>query len=390
LSASTRVSDESVTTLASTDRIVVLEPSARGHRLYYVRQIIEAARALEREVILLTSRGVDRSTEFHQHLDSLWKSDAFALVDMPNLHREAIIEQFLPDVARSKDSVVVPDGDGWLRPFARSSRIPYSVDLLIMRAFAVDIHSLLASSLKAAFVARLLGKGVRATRLTGPPGTVDVGTSPVLRPLRAVNDPLPIPIEIDRAAARQSLQIPDGSPILLIAGTLDPRKSIHHMVEWASTTNMREPPRLLLAGAPSGTVSTLLRSTAVQQLRAAGRLLLTDRVLTDRELGLCYRAADVALLLYGTQGPSGGLGYAMQYGVPVLAWGNRFITANTRRLGLGHVLTTREPRAIEEGMRQVLSSFRGNGRRGVSSRDGRQESTPNGAALFLGQLTGQS
>jgi len=103
----------------------------------------------------------------------------------------------------------------------------------------------------------------------------------------------------DRAAARARLGLPQGRPIVLFAGRLQPLKGTDVLVEAFArlrATGVGEPPLLVVVGGPSG------RPTAARELEALAALLgVSDHLelrpaAPQRALADYYRAADVVAM----------------------------------------------------------------------------------------------
>ncbi len=176
---------------------------------------------------------------------------------------------------------------------------------------------------------------------------------------------LPEPFETNPPAAetvaetRSRMRVRDGRQVLLLFGSLDPRKGVLQLL-----TALRQMPDALLeraclvmAGETTGIRSDLKEAVASVRGREALQVIHLDSFVPDTEMHNLFGAADLVLMPYQKHvGSSGVLVRAAAAGVPVLVqdYGMLGMLARDRRLGL--CVDTTRPESIAQGLTRFLNA----------------------------------
>lgn len=293
--------------------VVELEPL--GHRLHYVRLLLEALPMSDR--LLLVSSAVASAPEFAEYLG---RTGAETVVLDADDHDSAVAEALTVATARGAGHLVVPDGDKAVRPLLRAlvrgsltparPRRPRVTVLLMRTALPGGPESAtVGMALKPALVAALRRlPGVRVHFLTDAFGVV--GRRPGFPGVTPVRDPVTLPPD------RPDLPRDGGRVRVGVLGVISARKNVPVLLRAAAT---RPEVDVVLAGRCEPAVREVLKTDPdAVQLRAEGRLAVDDRLLDDAEFDAALRSVDVAAVLHDNDAPSGIVAEASARGVPVL------------------------------------------------------------------------
>lgn len=352
-------------------RVLVYEPSPYGHRLDFVRNILEGLAPLGVETTLATTRTAIESNEWKLHLADL--AIPFETTPLPwepprymRSTRAAKSAHLLARCARSlaADHVLVPSGDGIAQlagvlstcGLLRSLRgIPCEVLLLrggygyaqgggkqwrqrmwlraiergpFDRCFHLD-------PFQAASLRREFGAGAR---------------------WGAMPDPVQPPPPLERGACRIALGLPPSGRYLACAGRIDAEKGIDRLLEsfTSSLPRLAREDRLLLAGPfdPRFRESFLKRwSKGVTE----GRVHILDRHLTRLELDQVMVAADFVAAPYRRAWQSSGIALrAMAARRPVLVHNDGWFREMIRRFEIGWGVATDRPAEFQAAIEQAF------------------------------------
>lgn len=327
----------------------IIEPRADGHRMQYVRRLVEAAPtgwrlslstfpgALEHagtQAVLAV--GADRlqivpmagEAAFEKRLRG---ADGFSL--QPALWR--LFRQHWRSLAAAArgERVVVPYLDyvsyavGALgSPFGNTS-----FSGIVMRP---DFHwrsqGVRAPSARHAALKRLLFRRLLKSRrlhrlLTIDPSLRDwVATT---RPrgherLCYADDPADLRGLGDRAEARRHFGLRADATVVLLFGSIDLRKGVAGLLQLARRPDLPDAWQVLIVGRQSPDARALIADSALPP----GRLVQVDRYVDRQEEWLAFRAADYGWVAYdGFYGPSGVLAQSEQAGLPVIHRGEGLI-----------------------------------------------------------------
>ena len=190
---------------------------------------------------------------------------------------------------------------------------------------------------------------VRVFRLSGTSTGADA--SPLLRWLPFVTDPSPVPRSVAAGRPAGIAGLPDR--YVLVAGKIDGRKSIAHLLDWAAATR-HEGLGLVLAGRVSAEVRTALDRGAETYGGLPANVTVVDRFILDEELVAVYAGATAVACLYENEGPGGAVTFAKLSGRPVIAWGSRQLAAQAGEAGLLVPCVDRTPVAIDAALDLAL------------------------------------
>jgi glycosyltransferase involved in cell wall biosynthesis len=142
-----------------------------------------------------------------------------------------------------------------------------------------------------------------------------------------------------RAEARARLGLEDGDFVILVYGSISPRKGVAHLVHAICDPNCCGRATLLLAGRVDPRLQTVLDGPEGRMLRDAGRVVRRDGLLDDEQEWEAFRASDVVWVGYtGHSGMSGNLVQAARVGLPVLACRDGLIGWMCRKYSLGELV----------------------------------------------------
>lgn len=184
-----------------------------------------------------------------------------------------------------------------------------------------------------------------------------------LAPQRVRVQHLPEPIDTSvasgesREATRRRFGVEDGRALLLLYGSLDPRKGV---TELLAALAALPPPLarracLFMAGETTGQADAIAAGVNVLRARGEVQVIHIDRFVLDDEMRPVFAAADLVLLPYQQHvGSSNVLIRAASAGVPVLGPHYGMLGARIAEHQLGLSVNTADPEAIAKGLAQAL------------------------------------
>lgn len=330
----------------------VVELDPLGHRLRYVRLLLDALPPTER--LLLVSPRVAASPEFAEYLASVVGD---VLVLSADDHDSAIPEALATATARGARHLVVPDGDKAVGPLLRAlvrgslgrsrPRRPRVTILLMRTALPGGPESAtVGMALKPALVAALRRvPGVRMHFLTDAFGVVTrrrgfPGVTPVRDPVTPPADALDPTRTGDRVRVG-------------ILGVISARKNVPVLLRACVT---RREVDVVLAGRCEPDVREVLATDPdAARLRAEGRLAVDDRLLDDAEFDAALRSLDVAAVLHDNDAPSGIVAESCARGVPVLGPDRGWIATVLDATGCGVKARVDDPTDVADALARLLA-----------------------------------
>ena len=310
--------------------VKVLEPSAAGHRLYYVRVLAEGC---AEPIEWFTTAAAAASVQAGIHLGAAvaegrvrvrvlnpWPGKLRALIGVPST---------------PSDVVVVPDGDRWL-PAATLLRLwllvrrrqSPSYRLLLMRPELRDmarkpIPVRIRRAVKSLMVRTVSGDRAAVQAL----GLVDAFGFAADRLRDGV-----VPVA-DPVAARQVSSVGGADRLVVgLLGAVDERKSPGLVAQACREAFDGSPGRLVVVGGISPDALLSLRTAGL----TSDQLHVENRYVDEDELVTAAAGCDVIAVMYTNHDSSSGvLALAAQVGVPVLVPAGSRLAATAERGGFG-------------------------------------------------------
>jgi hypothetical protein len=336
---------------------LIVEPDPGGHRFQYVSHVVGRAAQLG-DVVLLTSTGASSSAEFETYLsDARIKVDErFENIYPPASDMVAAIAEY--GQAGDVETVFVMDADKslkrwWrdapaaLRRLPRRPRVIFLLTRYPARLSPFDRVGWMHRVAKGTLALMAMATG-SLSRIVSLSGRDDFGTGVLVK---LVRDPAICTAHSrDRAAIRESLQLPLDRQLVGIFGVISDRKNVP-LVAAALATCGAPGAQLLLAGLIEPDVAAWL---AAQPESSRERIRIFEGFLSNDVLDLLVAASDVVTIAQNNNGPSGIMGKAVAAGVPVLSAGSmvRARELATLHAGINAELTER---AIAAGLAELLT-----------------------------------
>lgn len=353
-------------------RVLIFEPDHGGHRLTMVRNMLAGLLPLTGDIVVTTNQNAPQSAEFAAQLAPLANRiqiDAVLthIVGSPLAHARHKLRSFRETIRRLQpDHIYVPYADGLTQLLAVArclgrSPIPRHVEsegLLLRGGFAYPQPNL-RSAVQSQLSRRLIAIA---------PWTIVHYLDPIPFELilqhggalacrsRLMPDPVEIPANSDRVAARRQLGIPEDGRYISCVGTLDGRKGIDLLVAAFAAANLAPTDRLLLLGRVAPEIKPLLEQTFAHLVRA-GRIILFDRYVSDDDLTAGVVAADLVCTPYPRHiGSASIVIRAAAAGRPVLGSDFGWIASVTDRLKLGTTCRVTDSAAFVAAMKKALDN----------------------------------
>lgn len=316
-------------------RVLIVEGNVTGHRLSYVRILLDAAVGAGFEVTLALPPEADATPEFATHLSS--SESQYSRCGMAEFDLASIA-----DVARQLNATrtVVPDGDALAVALASARRwdAPGTLSVLVMREFAQHRRFVVATKL------RSLGKRVVFRRVR----RIDHVDAFVLRGAAAARTSGvdyvvdPVDVNVDPAAVdelRVRWKVEQDEFVFAVLGAIDERKNVDMVmravlagVEAGAFTKR---PCVLVAGRFAAGMVERLKPLAAALANHRVRVLCIDAALPANEFDAAVSLADCLVLAYSNDGPSGLLGKAAALGTRVIAAGSPTLRRECAAIGPG-------------------------------------------------------
>ena len=315
--------------------LVIHQTNLGGHRLEYVKHVLDWANA-RREQTLLWINGEAEREELVRMLNQ---------VSASRVEFSALSPSRINDLTLNKPSTrhVFLDGDNVLFFLLRNFRQfkKTKVTLLLMRLnpptslFDLRAWIVLATKYLMLFCLKLL-IDVKICRLT-------FLQKKRLSFVSSVRDPLPL--------SNQKLSRPsqkDRAKVIAIIGTIDPRKSVN---EAAAAVELLGPGhQLLLKGKVSGNYKDEL-SKLNQKHKF---LIVEDHLLSEGELTQAFVSVDVFLCLQKVNAPSGTLLRALSAGTPTVLAGSKILKLAASLYPDNVVWSALKPGALSSSIEKAL------------------------------------
>jgi glycosyltransferase involved in cell wall biosynthesis len=337
-------------------RIMIYEPDVEGHRLHYVRNMIQGFGQFLKpdDIHVCLASDALQSAAYQTHLSDLSGS---ARVDPclgrapPGMlsgarHRAGSL-QFAIERARP-DWLLVPYADGLSQVMGaqRSLLLPtvprriVSQALLLRGGIAYP-----AASVKRRFFDRLSWWSARRA-----PWTHTYVLDPLVHALAPTMQVMPDPIELpdhhDARRARAELGLPTDGRFVSCVGAIDGRKGADLLIDAFSRAPLADSDRLLLAGPHHRDIRSLLEGPFSQWVRS-GRIVSIDRTLHTSQLMTALVASDLVCALYpGHYGSASIVIRAAAARRPTLGHDFGWIRQTVPQFGLGWLTDARNAESL--------------------------------------------
>ena len=301
--------------------LLLIERHYDGHRLFYIRLLVEYASRRDMSITLMLSDGAERRVEFVQQLLPL--RSQFQLISTAKLALKD-----LEDASRkiSARNVVIPDGDAIATRLALRGGWKGSgrVTTLVMRERATSLSRLPgASALKMATKSALifLGSKSRRVRIVILKSPVWSGKSPYV----TVVDPVAISCsEVDIDSIRAKLNLDPDTVWFGVVGRINAGKRIDLIVRAISRLEKGNY-GLAIVGKTTSESDGLLRDVKIFAREHGIRVKHLGSFLSDGELDAALTVVDYNVIVRSNESPSGILG-------KTLALGLKSVVAGTQQL----------------------------------------------------------
>ncbi|MDQ0734047.1 hypothetical protein [Arthrobacter agilis] len=303
-------------------RVAIVEPNFTGHRLYYVRLLVEESTRRGDEVFVLLADGASSSDEFKHQLADL--QGKFTLVSLRERTQNLDVGRLGSIAADFKtDLIVVPDGDRVARAMAFSSKWkgPGNLSVLVLREKAQSDGFLgrayLVNALKY-LIHRWADRG-RNAKIVLLKTALWTGKST----LTTANDPVTMSAtKTSIRQVREEIGLDSSRHWFSVLGFVDERKNLPLV---ARTLAQLDAQRIgfLVAGqcAPTALNSAL---PFIDLMRSnGGSVIVIDRMLSDLELDSVVSAVDTVIMAHSNDGSSGLFGKAAAAGTRIVAAGSK-------------------------------------------------------------------
>jgi len=304
-------------------RILIFEICPTGHRLQYVKVMLDTFCPLTNDIIFATSRNIELTDEYTVHLKHVghkFTLDASAELNAGGtmtvsfrtfLHFYKIIKKYSPDY------IYVPFADGLaqflgiarlvgMSPLTNNARM----EILLMRGKIPQIETSFLNKLKTyAWLKTLELSGADTIHFLNPLQFSKIKESSYIKlasRARLVPEPVEEMKSNSRSVARKKLDIPVDGRYIACLGRLDTRKGVDLLVRSYANANLKINDRLLLVGLATPEIKYIL-DTEVKHLVKEGRIIHINRYVSQEELeaGIC--AADVVCTPYPAHFISSGI-----------------------------------------------------------------------------------
>ncbi|MBN9207323.1 MAG: hypothetical protein J0H96_01505 [Microbacterium ginsengisoli] len=312
---------------AKTDVQLIVSQGHEGHRLMYVRVLVDAAVARGIAPVVVVMAGTTKSEEYAIHLSD--RVDAFSVEEHVILNMSTI-SAIEARVAPTRATIFV-EGDFWLKESLRSrAKLRNGGRLLIMRAVGQSknpVVRVVQTLLKIALREAAKFRGVRSFVLVGPTQQSH-GAFEVPDPAFSQIDEVAASAVNDRLSSGRA-----GFRWAAVLGVIGERKNVPLILE-ALLLVRSKGIGLVLAGRDDGSQRDL--AECIRRAEQEGvRVERFDGNLSDAVLDAIVAAAGCVVLAHSNEGPSGILAKALYAGTPIVAAGARSLRRDVKAIGAG-------------------------------------------------------
>jgi len=357
--------------------VALFEPDPSGHRMVFVRYIVEAiARRGDIRATLILCPGASQAAQVVAMREAFGNLLAIHTVPDPDPVRgplalsSKLARQFgytrrLREAVATLqaqggvDHVHIPFADDYvLFPFAMRRRpfgnIPWSGIAIRPRFHLARAGAIVPARREDHAEAWAYRRLLRGTTLQ---------TLFSIDPLLAsqTNDPRIVtvcdPADItDRTPQRDWLPVDDDATVLLAYGYVDHRKAIDRLLHCAADPSVPKSLVVALVGVQDPAMHDVLQGADAALLRQQGRLVEVARHVTDTEEASAFARADIVWCYYpGSYCSSGAMVRAGQMGKPLLAGTEGLVGHLTRQHDLGLTAPEYDDIALTEQLARITS-----------------------------------
>ena len=345
-------------------RILVVESNPLGHRLYYVRLIVEEILARGDSAVIATSLTGSETAEWKLHMSSLEGQ-------IEVLERTCFSFAMITDLAKevAAQHVVIPDGDTLALEIGRRRTwsSDFSISLLVMRERGQPFPIPGVASVKGTIKKILLfsANQVQGVRVCILKSSLWKGRSF----LTIARDPVTLAGSvIERQTSADSWQLDSNRYWFGVLGAVTSRKNLPLVVEAISRLSSLNI-GLVVAGKVAEDVWDALPQLREVLTRKAIPLVVHNRLLDDLELDSLVSAVDCVVLAHSNEGSSGIMGKAAVSGTRVVAAGARSLRTDCRANPSLSVWAPLDVVALAKVLEHTSSLARPAPIGGISSRD---------------------
>jgi hypothetical protein len=317
--------------------IVLFEPDPSGHRMVFVRYVVEAMRHHGglRATLATSPRGasspllIDISDNLDLHIGEVPSLGPLGRVLPSKLARQFTHTRMLRSAVRTigsqdpVDHVLIPFVDDYcLFPFAVRKRpfglTPWS-GIAIRPRFHLARSGAEVPGRRADKIEQVAYRHMLRDPALHRLFCIDPCFQPFMNDPRIVTVPDPADI-LDHDADRTWLPVAEDAVVLLAYGYIDHRKAIDRLLTIVADPRMPESLVLALVGTQDAGMTSVLQGPVAGELRRSGRLVEIARHVSEREEASAFLRADIVWGYYpGSYCSSGAMVRAGQMGLPLLA-----------------------------------------------------------------------
>lgn len=388
-----------------TRHVVLFEPDPSGHRMVFVRYLVEAMarRGTMRATLMTSARG--QSAPWLQTLDAdLRRVLTVSLLDEPGRPARSIqlprkLERQIDHIAMLRSAVhrlsqreaiahvFLPFVDDYgLFPFAMRTKpfgnIHWS-GIAIRPRFHLRHVGAQVPPRPQDLIERWAYHRMLGSRSLGTLFSIDPYLASYLDDPRVITvcDPADITTPV---ADRRWLPVDDDAVVLLVYGYIDHRKAIDRLLRIASDPRMSHNLVLALVGTQDVGILPVLNGASARNLREQGRLVEIPRHVNDHEEASAFARADIIWGYYpGSYCSSGAMVRAGQMGRPLMATAEGLVGQLTQQYGTGLAAREDDDDAVLQALNRLAEDA---ALRGTLGEAGRRHFASSTGAAFGDQI----
>ena len=327
--------------------VLISEPEPAGHRLSYVRLLVDACRSQGRRVLVRTTATAVESVEWYRSLSAITPEVA---LHPPEAFELSHLAQAATDAGASL--TILPEGDRYLWPILRRGWSGAGeLSLLVLRADGQPgVAPLLRQARGAAKKMLIWGAGL------SPRVRVSALRSPLVRrrgPFHWAPDPVSLSCSAeDIGRMRERLAAYGDRYWIGVFGCISSRKNLPLII---SSILDQSDVGLMIAGPIDAEVSEAMSPLVEKFAAGGGRVLHLSGFLTDAEFDSAIGAVDCVVVAQSNEGPSGIVAKAVVSGRRLVLAGARSLKRDAQHLGEQAIWSPLGSEALSQAIRQASS-----------------------------------